>query len=110
MIQDENRRVRCQLAHVVLFDAIEEDGGILPGGAKGNHIRKVVEIMDGTIQQKHAVGRGNSGVRALGGSNLAHMQGQRQWWKALRPQGDLSRSVDRTFTSNLTRFPDEGKV
>ena len=23
---------------------------------------------------------------------------------------DLSRSVDRTFTGNLTRFPDEGKM
>ena len=36
---------------MVLLNAIEEDGAILPGGAKGNQIRKVVEIMDGTISK-----------------------------------------------------------
>jgi hypothetical protein len=36
---------------VVLLNAIEEDGAILPVGAKGNQIRKVVEIMDGTISK-----------------------------------------------------------
>jgi hypothetical protein len=51
MIRDENRRLRCQLARAVLFDAIEKDGAILPGGTKGSQIRKVVEIMDGTISE-----------------------------------------------------------
>jgi hypothetical protein len=50
-IRDENRRLRCQLACAVLFYAIEEDGAILPGGAEGNQIRKVVKIMDGTISK-----------------------------------------------------------
>ncbi len=45
----QNRRLRRQLARAVLFDAIEMDGAIFPGGAEGNQIRKVVEIMDGTI-------------------------------------------------------------
>jgi hypothetical protein len=35
-IRDENRRLRRQLACAVLFDAIEEDGAMMPGGAKGN--------------------------------------------------------------------------
>jgi hypothetical protein len=39
-IGDENRPLRCQLARAVLFDAIEKDGAIFPGGAEGNHIRK----------------------------------------------------------------------
>ena len=34
-----------------MFDAIEEDGVILPVGAEGNQIRKVVEIMDETISK-----------------------------------------------------------
>ncbi len=49
-IQDENRRLCRQLARAVLLNTIEEDGAIFPGGAKGN-IRKVVEIMDGTISE-----------------------------------------------------------
>ena len=51
VIRDENRRMRHQLACVVLFDATEMDGAFFPKGAKGNQIRKVVvvEVMDGTI-------------------------------------------------------------
>ena len=55
-IRDESRCLHCQLACAVLFDAIEKDGAILPGGAKGNQIRKVVEIMDGTISKVLTLG------------------------------------------------------
>ncbi len=50
-IRDENRCLRCQLAHVVLFDAIENNDAIFPEGAEGDQIRKVVEIMDWTISK-----------------------------------------------------------
>ncbi len=51
MIRDENRRLRRQLARAVLLNTIEEDDAIFPGGDEGNQIRKVVEIMDGTISE-----------------------------------------------------------
>jgi hypothetical protein len=38
-IRDENRRMRRQLAHVVLFDAIKKDGAIFPEGIEGDRIR-----------------------------------------------------------------------
>jgi hypothetical protein len=50
-IQDKNRRLHRQLAHVVLFNAIEKDGAIFPKGVEGDRIRKVVEIMDGPISK-----------------------------------------------------------
>ena len=49
MIQDESRHLRCQLVLVVLLEAIEKDGAVLPNGAVGDQIRKVVGIMDGPI-------------------------------------------------------------
>ena len=49
---DENRRLRHQLARVILFGAIEKDGAILPDDAMGgDQIRKVVEIMDKPISK-----------------------------------------------------------
>jgi hypothetical protein len=50
-IRDENRRLRRQLARVVLLDAIDKDGAILPKGIEGDQIRKVVEVMDGPISK-----------------------------------------------------------
>jgi len=37
-IRDENRRLRRQLARVVLLDAIDMDGAILPEGIEGDQI------------------------------------------------------------------------
>jgi hypothetical protein len=51
MITDENRHLCCQLAHVVLFDAIATNGAIFLKGAKGNQIRKVANIIDGPINK-----------------------------------------------------------
>ncbi len=51
MAREEIRRLRCELARVVLFDAMEKDGAIFPEGTKGDQIRKVVEIMDGPISK-----------------------------------------------------------
>ncbi len=48
-IRDENRHLCCWLACVVLLDAIAKDGAIFSKGAKGDQIRKVVEIMDSLI-------------------------------------------------------------
>jgi hypothetical protein len=39
------------ITHVVLFDAIEKDGEILPDDTMGDQIKKVVEIMDGPISK-----------------------------------------------------------
>ena len=50
-IQDENRRLRRQIACVVLLDAIEKNGAILLKGTESNQIRKVVEIIDGPISK-----------------------------------------------------------
>ena len=50
-IRDENRRLRRQLAHVVLMDAIDKDGAMFPEGIEGNQIRKAVGIMDGSISK-----------------------------------------------------------
>jgi hypothetical protein len=77
-IQDENRRLRCQLACAVLLNAIEEDGAILPGGAGGNQIRKGSRDHGWDHQRGIAVGWGNSGVRALASSCRAHQKGQRR--------------------------------
>ena len=49
---DENRRLRHQLARVILFGAIVKDGAILPDNAMGgDQIRTVVEIMDKPISK-----------------------------------------------------------
>jgi hypothetical protein len=49
---DENRRLRHQLARVVLFGAIEKDGAFFPDDAMGgDQIRKVVEIIDEPISK-----------------------------------------------------------
>ncbi len=50
-IRDENRNLRCQIARVVLMEAMEKDGAILPGGITGNQIRQVVGIIDGPISK-----------------------------------------------------------
>ena len=50
-IRDENRCLRCQLARVVLFEAIEKDGAILTKGIEADQIRKDVENMDGPISK-----------------------------------------------------------
>ena len=42
MAWEENRRLRCELARVVLFEAMEKDGAIFPEGTEGDQIRKVV--------------------------------------------------------------------
>ncbi len=49
MAREGIRRLRCELARVVLFDAMEKDGAIFPEGTEGDQIRKVVKIMDGPI-------------------------------------------------------------
>ena len=36
---------------MVLLDAIDKDGAILPEGIEGDQIRKVVEVMDGPISK-----------------------------------------------------------
>jgi hypothetical protein len=51
MAWEEIRRLHCELARVVLFDAMEKDGAIFPEVSEGNQIRKVVEIMDGPISK-----------------------------------------------------------
>jgi hypothetical protein len=48
-IRDENRNLHCQLAHVVLLEAMEKDGAVLPYDIAGNQIKQVVGIMDGSI-------------------------------------------------------------
>ena len=51
MAWEEIRRLHCELARVVLFDAMEKDGAIFPEVSEGNQIRKVAEIMDGPISK-----------------------------------------------------------
>jgi hypothetical protein len=48
-IQDRNRNLRCQLARVVLLEAMEKDGAVLPNGVAGNQIKQAVRIIDGSI-------------------------------------------------------------
>jgi hypothetical protein len=50
-IRDENRRLCRQHVRVVLLDAIDKDGAILPKGIEDDQIRKVVEVMDGPISK-----------------------------------------------------------
>ena len=48
MAQEEIRHLRCELACVVLFDAIKKDGAIFPEGTEGDQIRKgLVFLMEG---------------------------------------------------------------
>jgi hypothetical protein len=47
-VGDENRNLHCQLACVVLLEAMEKDGAVLPDGVVGNQIKHAVEIMDGS--------------------------------------------------------------
>jgi hypothetical protein len=49
--RDENRNLCCQIARVVLIEAMEKDGAILPGGIAGNQVRQVVGIIDGPISE-----------------------------------------------------------
>ena len=51
MAREEIRCLRCELACVVLFDAMEKDGAIFLEGTKGDQIRKVVKIMDDPISK-----------------------------------------------------------
>jgi hypothetical protein len=47
-VGDENRNLHRQLACVVLLEAMEKDGAVLPDGVVGNQIKHAVEIMDGS--------------------------------------------------------------
>ncbi len=49
--QEENRRLRCELARTVLQEAIEKDGAVLSDGASGDQIRRAVGIMDGPVTE-----------------------------------------------------------
>ena len=51
MAREEIRRLRSELARVVLFDAMEKKGAIFPEGTEGDQIRKVVKIMDSPISK-----------------------------------------------------------
>ena len=51
MAREMIRSLHCELACVVLFDAMEKDGAIFPEGTEGDQIRKVVEIMNGPISK-----------------------------------------------------------
>jgi len=51
MAWEEIRCLRCELACVVLFDAMEKDGAIFLEGTEGDQIRKVVKIMDDPISK-----------------------------------------------------------
>jgi hypothetical protein len=56
-IRDENRNLHCQLARVVLLEAIEKDGAFLPNGVAGNCTKQAVGIIDSSISdalQSHA--------------------------------------------------------
>jgi hypothetical protein len=48
-IREENRRLRCELAGMVLQEAIDKDGAVLLDGALGDRIRRAVGIMGGPI-------------------------------------------------------------
>jgi hypothetical protein len=50
-IRDENRNLRRQLARVVLMEAMEKDGAVLPDCVEGDRIRRVVKIIDGLISE-----------------------------------------------------------
>ena len=50
-IHEENRRLRCELARMVLQEAIEKDGAVLSDGASGDQIRQAVGIMDGPVTE-----------------------------------------------------------
>jgi len=91
-IRDENRRLRRQLAHVVLLDAIDKDGAILPEGIEGDQIRKVVEVMEGPISkvlQSHhptsSVELALWKVHAEHISNVSNDGGKRRGRKAYHP-------------------------
>jgi hypothetical protein len=49
MIRVENMNLCHQLAHVVLLEAVEKDGAVIPDGVAGNRIKQAVRIMDGSI-------------------------------------------------------------
>jgi hypothetical protein len=51
MAREVIRSLHCELARVVLFDAMEKDGAIFQEGTEGDQIRKVVEIMNGPISK-----------------------------------------------------------
>ncbi len=53
MIREENRNLLCQLARVVLLDAMDKDGAVFPDGIVGNQLKQVVRIMDGFISGMH---------------------------------------------------------
>ncbi len=50
-IRDENRNLRCQLACVVLMEAMEKDRAVLLDGVEGDRIRRVVKIIDSPISE-----------------------------------------------------------
>jgi hypothetical protein len=50
-IRYENRNLHCQLDCVVLLEAMEKDGAVLPNGIVGNRIKQAVKIMDGPISK-----------------------------------------------------------
>jgi hypothetical protein len=47
----ENRRLRCELAQMVLQEAIDNDGAVLSDGALGNWIRQAMGIMDSPVTE-----------------------------------------------------------
>jgi len=51
MAREEIRRLRRELARTVLQKAIDKDWAVLPDGAAGDQIRRVVGIMDGPVTE-----------------------------------------------------------
>jgi hypothetical protein len=62
MAQEEIRRLRRELAQMVLQEAVEKDGTVLPDGAVGDQIRQAVGIMDGPITKTLQLGAAMEGL------------------------------------------------
>ena len=73
-IRKENRQLRCELAWMVLQEAIEKDGAVLSDGALGDQIRQAVGIMDGPITKALQSG-------AAPCKHRAHQQSVQERWK-----------------------------
>jgi hypothetical protein len=56
MAREEIRRLRCELARIVLQKVNEKDGAVLPDGAAGDQIRQAVGIMDGLVTKALQLG------------------------------------------------------
>ena len=68
MAREEIRRLRCELARVVLFDAMEKDGAIFSGRHRGQPDKEGSQDHGRPHQQGIAVGCGNSRAGALVGA------------------------------------------